>query len=531
MAQKLFFRKRRRVPEQIQIFFILILLIFVFAPLAYFWGFIPVENNLPSPKNIVVQNSSAVTLTNRWLRLQPQFREDIFTVENLFQRYGKVDSWESAVIANTKPEQKCFDMVYSKMSSVSDSALVFLFPASDNKQDDYAYALFSGFSFMETFAHENMKQENYSLFVIFSPINNPACTASETLVKKIEKDFSVKANLIFSPAANDKEYFSVTGLRANTSNPKWFSLLESNMLPDEKNKTRQKFSQEKAQEIYKSFANQWLSSSFAFLEGKAGSALSSFVPALAWYYPARQDTFSSAIANGYTKKFLHIAEYFQNTENSLNNTAFFVKDFGMLKPFYFWLVVVLGLLFIWFHFINFVYFHEEGIEPVRGILSLFYFSLVPIAAYAGLEIGNSFGFQNQMFTFLVLFLALLLYFFLKKIDDKFISAHANSLTSLLFFYLLLTVLVWKNPVLFLSFVPVGIFLARVKDSNWFGAFFLLLFGFAIPLFLLYLLLYAYPNVPLFRADFITKEIFTSWTDFLPFAFSGGSLISLISRND
>lgn len=132
MAQKIFYNKHRKIPEQIQIFLLLVLLIVVFAPLVYFLGFFPVENQatLLNEKNIVIEDSLSVTIANRWLRLHSDSRQDVPTIRSLFHRYGKVPSWESTILSNSSvsnstPKEQCFDVVYSKMSSSSDSALVF----------------------------------------------------------------------------------------------------------------------------------------------------------------------------------------------------------------------------------------------------------------------------------------------------------------------------------------------------------------------------------------------------------------------
>lgn len=510
MAQKIFFRKRRKIPEQLQIFLVFLFVVILFLPILYFWGF----EELPASKKIEereVENRLAVTITNRWLRFSNEFRQNQNTLEDLFIQYGNLPEWNTTF---HKEEKNSLYMLYNKTFAQEDSALVFIFHLGEHGQVDnsYAYSLFSGFSLMETVPKENKT----SLFVAFSFGDHK--NSIQKIQAQVEKTHSVEAALVFAPSQNEVPHFSTIGLKGNISNPQWFSLLDI----FEKDLTL-----DTAPMVYRNLLHQWLHGGLPFLQKDAGVLLSNFTPALGWYY-SKQKNFHSLQATKYTQSFLKVIDYWQ--EHKLNNTSFFVKELGMLKPFYFWAIIFLGFLFIWFHFFNSAFYYGESFEPVRGVLSFLYFSLVVVFYYLVLHVSVAFGLRNEWFSGIIFILAFFFYLFWKRIDSKFIIVHSNSLTSLFFFYFFLSFLTWINPVLFLTLLPIGVFWAGIRQSSFIEASVLFILGAAIPFLFVYITIQNFPHLHILRADFLTEKVFSNWKIFLPFSFTVGSLISLITRD-
>lgn len=513
MAQKIFFRKRRKVPEQLQIFFLFLFVLLLFMPILYFFGF----QKLPSYEAIEsrkVENRLAVTITNRWLRFSNEFRQNVNTLEDLFLQHGNLPNWN---LSFHKDDQDSLYMLYGKPIEKienKDSALLFVFQLGKHGQvnNSYAYSLFSGFSLMETVQEDN----ETPVFVVFSFGNHK--DSIKQIQSQIQKTHSIEAALVFAPSLKDTAHFSTAGLKGNTSNPQWFSLL---------NHFEKNLSLETASLIYGSFLEQWLYGGLPFLQKDVGVLLSGFTPALGWYYSTEQKNFHSLQATKYTQAFLKVIDNWQKKE--LNNSSFFIKDLGMLKPVYFWIIVFLSFLFIWFHFFNLAFLGGEAFEPARGILSFLYFSLVAIFYYLTLHGSVAFGLANEWFSGVVVILAFFFYLFWKRIASKFIIVHSNSLTSLFFFYFFLSFLIWFNPVLFLTLLPIGIFWAGIRQSSFIGAFLLFVLGLAVPFAFVYIIIQMFPHLQILRADFLSTEVFSNWKTFLPFSFAVGSLISLITR--
>lgn len=496
MAKKVFYTKKKSKPKWIQVYLVWAVLMLVFLPIVYWLGTYQKSDFAEITKNIPEQK----LITKRAYSMAFNIDDDtpqtaVFERLNTDLKIPGITQIQSSYKYRGKP---CNDVVWLRKAQ-TDRKVFFFLPYNTKKVGHYIY---STVSMLETLQNKEISRE---VIVIFYE-KNSHCMGTRYYTSKIENYRLIDAALVLEQDPEKTGILSSSGLTGEYSSLAWDYLL-----PDLKKE---------------SFLNQWVSAAFTLFQNQAGPLINNKVPAIGFEPVATGIELRRQIREIFLK-LIHVVE---NSETRiLENESLIISETKGLKKWALWVMISLLIIFMWLPFVNKLGIEKKPLNAISAGLMAIFYSLPVLVGFLFIYILTQLNYEHLWVTVTGFAVILLLYMIFQRIQNKALLLKVNNTSSALIANLLMSIVAFLNPMLFILLIPANMLYIKVKTAGIFIKYLYLILG-LLPL---AFVLYNGTDLTMVNSylapQFITGNLISDWGSSFFMAIVTGSFLSLIKK--